>query len=181
MESKETILKDLTPIEKLFVISYEVSEVYTKKNKLTCVLGNFQSLGLINAKGKVNLNKDVELKPYEHEMLSLLENKDYVKFNEFIENNLVFNRTLVRFGLLKERIDEKQYFKIIKVPKMCLVKTAIYHSVLSELINVEYGDSNVLFNHLIGDKYSALKTKVCYDFVVDKIKNAYRVLEEKKQ
>lgn len=189
---KPEILNKLKAVERLFLISKERDDVYTKKNKTFCLLHTLISSGNLKIKNrKFKVNWDCKIYPndYETRVLELIHEKKYLDLNTFIDNDLVFNKTLVDLVLLKTEIKMVKKFFFINSAKTELVKTPSYFSAQKYYFEeLETGtpllklvcEDDKYFNDTKG-AYSILKTNVVNAAAEEKAKKEAKKEEVKEE
>lgn len=165
---KPEILNQLKPIERLYLISKEKEEVYTKPNKTYCLLHTLISCGNLkvnNRNFKVSWTSKVYPNDYETKSLELIHEKKFLDLDKFINDSLVFNKTLVELGLLKAEIKMAKKFFFINTAKTEFVKTPSYFSV-----------QKYYFEEL--ETGAPLLSLVCEDDkYINEVKGAYSILK----
>lgn len=126
---KPEILNKLKAIERLYLISKEKEEVYTKKNKCFCLLHTLIASGNLkikNRKFKVNWSTKIYPNDYETKVLELIQEERFLHLDIFINNSLVFNRTLVELGFLKTELKAAKKLFFFNTTRTEFVKTPAY-------------------------------------------------------
>jgi hypothetical protein len=114
--------------------------------------------------------------------MSLLQTKNFIELDNFIDNKLVFNNTLITNGYFTHIIEKKRVFGFIPKNIDTLVKTAKYHEVMGYYLKRIESKENIL--KILCEDMS-LKDKVLekYWYIVNSIKKAYedKAKEEEKK
>lgn len=179
----EDTINKLRAIERLYFISQEKEEVYTKKTKTFCLLYSLisnQSLKVSSNNKKLIVNWNAKEFPnqYESEILNLINENKYLELNELIDNKLIFKKTLIDVGLYKEEIGIKKFF-FLKLAKTDLVKTPMYYKLQSNYL--ERLDKNIPVLNILCDRPDLFnKTKSCYAILKSCIEAAAMKAEQDK-
>lgn len=139
-------MEDLKPIEKLYLISKEEESIFSKKNRLYCLI--YQLIEskniLVNRRDfNVSMFGDKFITPYEEMFLNYIHLKKYSELDSFI-NNLSFDKTLLDNGYLKSELKESKSFFVFNTQKLELKKTAKYFEFQAKLHNNNINNSNIL-------------------------------------
>ncbi len=179
----EETIKQLRPIERLYFISQEREEVYTKKTKTFCLLYsliNNQSLKVSsnNKRLIVHWNTTDFPNKYELEILNLINDNKYLELNNLIDNKLIFKKTLIDVELYKEEVSIKKVF-FLKLANTNLVKTPMYYKLTSHYL--EKLDNNIPVLNLVCDRPDLFnKTKTCYSILKNCVEATARKAEQDK-
>lgn len=178
---EKEIIKKLRPIERLYLISKERENIYEKKAKTFCLLYSLISnnfMGIKNKDFKI-LNGDIFPKEYENEVLNLIKENRYLELNNFIDKNLVFERTLVSLNLLHEEISIKKRF-FLKLANVKLTKQPLYFSIQS-YYGKKISEGIPILNIVCENNNLYNKTKEAYSILKNKMINAAKEAENKKE
>ncbi len=182
METQIETIKQLRPIERLFLISKERKDIYEKKAKTFCLLYSLISekhLKPISSKGfKLNFNNTNFPNDYESYVLDLLKEEKYLELDNFINTKLVFDKTLVRIGLLREEITVKKRFWL-KLAQSDLVKQPSYFD-LQGFYSKKLEEGTPILNLVCEDPNYFNQTKDMYLILKTKMFAAAKAEEEKK-
>lgn len=178
----EEIIKQLTPIEKLFLISQEKNDVYDKQNKVFCLLYSLMDKRCLkvtsnNKDFKVSYGKGDFPKDYETMALDLLKEKKYLELDKFIESNLVFNKTLLQLSILVEKMGTRKIM-FFTIPSVELEKTSLYYNLQGHY--KELMEKQSVISVLCNDINIYNKTKNAYIVLKTNMKKAALDLEEAK-
>lgn len=138
-------MEELKPIERLYLISKENKDVFSKRNRLYCLIYQLiESKNIIVNRKNFNVSfmGNRFLHEYEDMFLKLIDQKKYLDLDTFI-NNATFDKTLADNGYFEKDITEKKTFFIFNTAKVELKKTSKYFETQAQLHD-ELKNINVL-------------------------------------
>jgi len=168
---------ELKPVERLYLISQDRSDVYSKKNKLYCLI--YHLIKNENIKGnEINIFGLENNSHYEEILLRHIKNKEYVEVNKLIDD-LFFKKTLVEKNYISLVTSEKKFLGFFKKKETEIKKELKYFSEMKEIIPLI--DSNIHILKILC-KDQGIKNKVIsyYNMLTKKIQEAYDKLEKEK-
>lgn len=162
-DQTKIIFNQLRPVEKLFLLSKERPEIYSKKNRalsiITFLLGN-KTLNLSSSgnKFKFTLTGQYPINEYERVFIEHIQTKNFPQLDTFI-NNLKFDKTLVEYGILKEEIQKKKILFIFPSAQTSLTKTTRYYEILAELTK-NPSELTLFMDQRAHNFYNVIKSKI---------------------
>lgn len=179
---KEEVIKKLRPVERLYLVSKENEDIYTKKNKVFCLLNYLVSNKNIKIKDstsfKISFTGTENNNEYELKVLSYLEEKKYLALNKFIDESLIFNQTLIDLGIITNEVKSvKRLF--INIAETKEVKSALYHE-LQGHFGREMDRCINDIEAICGDSYDG-KTQVLYICLKNLVMKQHQDAIEKKK
>jgi hypothetical protein len=164
----------LKPVEKLYLISKEDAQVYSKKNILYCLIYQLlkqKNLSNHSQSYRISFAGESLVTQYEEVFLQLLNKKHFIELDNFI-NTLTLDKTLVDYKILEPEIVEGRMFFFFKVPKSNLKKTAFYFELQAAFNKLMQTNPNIL-TLLCEDHKLHNTTLRIYNKISEEIQKAY--------
>ena len=136
-EQSKTIFNQLRPVEKLYLLSKEKPEIYSKKRRAMSIISFLlknKTLKLSHSghKFKVNSAGTYPINEYERLFIEHIQEKNFIELDKFI-NNLKFDKTLIEYGILMEKIKKSKFLFFFSKAQVELTKTQTYFEIQAEL------------------------------------------------
>ena len=181
-DNKEGIQK-LRPVERLYLLSKEIKDVYNKKNTLYCLCYYFLKNKNIIPKGdkyQVKLEgKELNIE-YEAEILNLIKSRHFIELDKFITDLTSFDNTLINHGIYENSIKEKK-FLFFNLAKKELIKTKKYYILQGYLKGKMVAFANNPLLAICFDEDARNKTLNLHTFIKTKIQSQYFEESKKKE
>ena len=174
-------LKELRPIETLYLLSKEKPEVYNKRNALHCLIHFLienKNIEQVRNKFRINLTGSKPNKSYESEFITLMKSKEYIKVNQLVDDLKIFNQTLINNNILENIIKIKKIL-FFKTAKEELKKTTLYYEIQAYL-NKQLELGTQIIDIVCEDRKHKEKVLKFCNVIKVKVKQAYVEEENKK-